>query len=212
MSYIVCSLKKPMKKLIYKLIPIYQTIYHAIFSIKQDIYMYSLKLKLRSLGKFTQIYRAHIVEPYNVTIGHHVYINKGCDMITTESEIKIGNYVMIGPNVTLIAQNHKSSNWKKPMILENSYEKTGITIEDDVWIGANATILSGTTIKRGAIVAAGAVVTKNVEPYSVSGGVPAKHIKYRFDENTRNKAAKINLENFNKHKISWKKWGVGKVV
>jgi serine acetyltransferase len=60
--------------------------------------------------------------------------------------------------------------------------KGDITIGSDVWIGAKSTIMSGVKIGHGAIVAAGALVTKDVEPYSVVGGNPAKHLKYRFKE------------------------------
>jgi len=59
-----------------------------------------------------------------------------------------------------------------------------IVISDDVWIGAGAIILSGVNIGRGAIVAAGSVVNKNVPPYAIVGGIPAKVIKYRWDEKT----------------------------
>ena len=71
-----------------------------------------------------------------------------------------------------------------------------IVIGDDVWIGANVTVVGGVTIGRGAVVAAGAVVTKDVFPYSIVGGVPAKHLRYRFDGATRRKAMKANLDNF----------------
>lgn len=62
-------------------------------------------------------------------------------------------------------------------LLEND---VAVTIEDDVWTGANITILKGVTIGRGSVIAAGAVVTKSCPPYSVIGGVPAKVLKYRF--------------------------------
>jgi hypothetical protein len=62
----------------------------------------------------------------------------------------------------------------------SSFSKGDITIGNDVWIGLNCTILDGITIGNGAVIAAGSVVTKNVEPYSIVGGNPAKLIKYRF--------------------------------
>ena len=62
--------------------------------------------------------------------------------------------------------------------------KGGIVLEDDVWVGYRATILDGVTIHRGGVVAAGAVVCKDVPPYTVVGGVPAKPIKQRFDDAT----------------------------
>jgi len=61
-----------------------------------------------------------------------------------------------------------------------------VTIGNDVWIGLNAIIMSGVTVGDGAVIAAGAVVTKDVASYEIVGGVPAKHIVWRFDESKRN--------------------------
>lgn len=75
-----------------------------------------------------------------------------------------------------------------------------IVFEGDNWIGANAVILRGVTIGRGAIVAAGAVVTKDVTPYSVCGGVPARSLKMRFDEETLKKHIRLlNMEGADHH-------------
>ena len=71
--------------------------------------------------------------------------------------------------------------------------KGSIIVKDDVWIGTNAIICSGVTIGQGAIIAAGAVVTKDVAPYAIVGGNPAKVIKYRFDEEIRNKLLSIDI-------------------
>lgn len=171
-----------------------------------------LKVKLSSLGNHSRIYFANIVEPYNVSIGHHVYINKNCDIITTGSKVEIGNYVMIGPNVTFVAQDHEVSDWKKPMIFGNKYNRGNIRVGDDVWIGANVTVLSGVTINRGAVVAAGAVVTKDVPPYTVVGGVPAAKIKDRIPERLIKKALRVDFKLFEHKNVNWRKWGVGKIV
>lgn len=201
-----------MKKIIYSLFPAYRFCYHLFSTAKINFYMWQLKFKVKHLGKYSRIYFAHIVEPYNISIGHHVYINKNCDIITTSSKVEIGNYVMIGPNVTFVAQNHDVSDWEKPMIFSKEYHQGNITVADDVWIGANATILSGITINRGAIVAAGAVVAKDVPPYAVVGGVPAKKIKDRIPSYLIKNALRVDFSKFKQEKINWRLWGVGKNV
>ena len=107
----------------------------------------------------------------NIKIGKNVFINSGCHF-QDQGGITIGNDVLIGHNVVLATINHDlapSQNRK------NHYAP--VTISNNVWIGSNATILPGVTIGEWAVVAAGAVVTKNVEPYTVVGGNPAKLIK-----------------------------------
>lgn len=199
-----------MKQIIYLLFPIYRFLYHTISSLRINLYLLVLKLKLRSFGNYSRIYFANIVEPYNVSIGHHVYINKNCDIITTGTTVKIGNYVMIGPNVTFVAQNHDVSDWKKPMIFGNKYKPGNIVVEDDVWVGANVTILSGVTVHRGAVIAAGAVVTKNVSPYTIVGGVPAIKIKDRIPGELIDRALQVDFKIFEQKTFDWRRWGVGK--
>ena len=94
---------------------------------------------------------------------------------------------MFGPNVTIITGNHKTDTIGRYMSTIRDEEKTpdldeDVIFEGDNWIGTGCIILKGVTVGEGAIISAGAVVTKNVEPYSVVGGVPAKQIKYRFNE------------------------------
>jgi len=201
-----------MKQIVYFLFPLYRFLYHLIASIRLNLYLLVLKFKLRKLGSNTRIYYADMLEPYNVSIGHHVYINKNCDILTTGSKVKIGNFVMVGPNVTFVAQDHDISDWKKPMMLSNKYKRGNITVGDDVWIGAYAIVLSGVTINRGAVVAAGAVVTKDVPPYAIVGGVPAVKIKDRIPKEKIREALKVDFNAFKKHSVNWRKWGVGKIV
>jgi len=107
----------------------------------------------------------------NSNIGPFNYI--GCS-----GKITIGNNVMLGPRVSIYAENHVFDN-AELTIKEQGVKKQFVIIEDDCWIASNAVILSGVTIGQGSVIAAGAVVTESIEPYSIVGGVPAKLIKKR---------------------------------
>jgi len=86
---------------------------------------------------------------------------------------------MMGPYVIIIGENHVSSNREIPMRLQGYKKYPPVRIEDDVWIGARAIILPGIKIGKGAIIGSGAVVTKDVPPYAICAGNPARVIKYR---------------------------------
>ncbi len=107
----------------------------------------------------------------NVTVGKNVFINSGC-CFQDQGGIEIGDNVLIGQQVVLATLNHDQLPEKRA-----SMTPAPIRIGNNVWIGAHATILAGVTIGDGAIVAAGAVVTKDVSANTVVGGVPAKIIK-----------------------------------
>ena len=92
--------------------------------------------------------------------------------------IEIGNDVMMGPRCNLLAENHAFDRTDLPMNRQGVVRGT-IVIEDDVWLGANCSITSGVRIGRGSIIAAGAVVTHDVPPWSIAGGVPARIIRSR---------------------------------
>jgi acetyltransferase-like isoleucine patch superfamily enzyme len=115
--------------------------------------------------------------PYNISIGDNVYFNRDT-FITARDAVEIGNNVLIGPNVVINTGNHTFSDPKMP-IVKQGHTSERIVIGDDVWVGANAIILKGVSIGEGSVIAAGAVVTKSVEPYTVVAGVPAKKIKDR---------------------------------
>lgn len=128
----------------------------------------------------------------NLSIGDGTSIPKGSTIYCTDAPLTIGRKVVFGPRPTIITGDHRSDLIGRFMIDVTPEEKTmpdgtnpwdqPIVIEDDVWCGANVTILKGVTIGRGSIVAAGAVVTTSFPPYSVIGGIPAKLIKRRFSE------------------------------
>ena len=92
-------------------------------------------------------------------------------------DIIIGDNVQLGPQVIFWGRDHGIK--KNMLINKQPYNSKPIIIGNDVWIGANAIVLKGVTISDGAVVAAGAVITKDVSPYMIVGGVPAKIIKYR---------------------------------
>ncbi len=107
----------------------------------------------------------------NSSIGAFSYI--GCS-----GQIKIGNFVMIGPRCTMIAEEHNFAKLNET-IQSQGVCQIGIEIEDNVWIGANVTIVDGVVIRTGCVIGAGAVVTKSTEPNSVYAGVPARKIRER---------------------------------
>lgn len=109
----------------------------------------------------------------DVIIGHHTRIGLHNTII---GPVSIGNHVNLAQGITVTALNHNFSN-PSQRIDEQGVSTTPVTIEDDVWIGANAVILPGVTVGTHSVVAAGAVVTRNVPPYTLVGGVPAKVIK-----------------------------------
>ncbi len=126
--------------------------------------------------------------PNQIVIGNDTYIGKYC---TVQADAVIGNHVLIANNVGLIGRyDHDFSIIGKtikesPRIGDDDYRFKGhgktITVEDDVWIGFGSIVMTGVVVGRGSIVAAGSVVTHDVAPYAIVGGVPAKELGRRFN-------------------------------
>ena len=93
----------------------------------------------------------------------------------------IGRYVMMGTDVTIITRNHRFDRTDIPMMEQGFEEERPVYIGNDVWIGDRVLIFPGVHIGDGSIIAAGAVVTKDVPPYSIVAGVPARKIRDRFE-------------------------------
>lgn len=116
-----------------------------------------------------------------VSIGH----NSGLGLSTWLSArggITIGDNVMMGPEVMIFTTNHRIDDLNRPMNQQGLRDEA-VVIGDDVWIGARAILLPGVHIGSGAVVAAGAVVTRDVPPGAIVGGNPARIIRRRFPEN-----------------------------
>lgn len=139
-----------------------------------------------------------------VRVGNHTY--GGLNVLNcTNNKLIIGSYCSIAKQTAFIlGVDHRMSGistypFRKLMIQgeQEAISKGDIVIEDDVWIGYGAIILSGVHIGQGAAVAAGAVVSKDVPPYAIVGGIPARVIKYRFPESVRKKLEKIDYLKMN---------------
>lgn len=111
-----------------------------------------------------------------IIIGNNSGLGKNCKV---PSHITIGNDVMMGPNCTILYNNHKYDSVDIPMRLQGVTTPLPVTIEDDVWIGQDVLITPGRIIKKGTIIAARCCLTKDFPPYSIVGGVPCKILKMR---------------------------------
>jgi len=162
-----------------------------IFFIKKvrNLYLCHIKWHRFSIGKNFHAGRAVFLwAKNNIIIGDNFYIGK---YSIIECDARIGNNVIFANHVSLIGRyDHHFQQLGVPIrlakqIRDKDYNWKGLNqalvIEDDVWIGLGSIVLSGVTIKRGSIIAAGSVVTRNVEPYSIYAGNPAKKIRDRFD-------------------------------
>jgi acetyltransferase-like isoleucine patch superfamily enzyme len=164
------------------IVSLYGYINHLYFSflnlLPYPVRWIFLKLSLKKMGRNVLVdYGCYIRYPWRLSIGSNVSINRGCNIYASRQirdvEIIIGNNVALGPNVTLFGAGHDYTQLSLPDTAGN------IVIHDYVWIGGNSTILHGVTIGEGAIVAAGSVVTKDVQPYSIVAGIPARVISSR---------------------------------
>lgn len=144
--------------------------------------------------RFGKVWLADTMILYgNVSIGDHTYISGPCQIDAEINPVSIGKHCSIS-NFTYINTADHPTNYPSttypPLIMKRKIEDRAvflkmaksapINIGNDVWIGHNASILKGVNIGHGAVIGAGSVVTHDVEPYSVVGGVPARHIRYRF--------------------------------
>lgn len=133
---------------------------------------------LKKFGKNGFIdYGVYIRYPFKVSIGNNVWINRNCSLYPSaqvkQAEIVIGNNVAIGPETSIFSAGHDYMQLHLPDIAKT------IKIGDYVWIGGRSIILPGVEIGEGAVVGAGSVVTKNIDPYTIVAGNPAKIIKKR---------------------------------
>ena len=170
---------------IQRAISAYKIFRYFTFSGKQNLVKYNAEFYLTD-GAVLEIGSRCTIQNYaffqltkpnpKVYIGDDTVIGRHC-MITAKNLIRIGSNVLMGANVQVIDHNHGIA--KDSIIRTQRATIEHVIIEDDVWIGAGAKILSGITIGKGAVIGTNAVVTADVEPYAIVGGVPARLIRYR---------------------------------
>lgn len=134
-----------------------------------------------------------------VSLGNRSGIGVNCEMNAGGKDgiITIGDDVMMGPNVVVYTRNHASERTDIPMLDQGFEAPRPVKIGSDVWIGRNVIILPGVTIGDGCIIGAGAVVSKDIPPYSVAVGVPARVVKHRRNEDMHSNECNMDKEGTN---------------
>ena len=142
----------------------------------------------------------------NIEIGSHVNIGRGANFVSTLATIHIHDYVVIGPEVSIYTGDHAIDVIGKHVIEVSDQDKNSlcvgmdskydqdVTIEAGCWIGTRAIILKGVSIGRGSIIGAGAIVTRNVPPYTIYVGVPSVKTRKRFSEEQIKQHEKVLIE------------------
>ncbi len=152
----------------------------------QGVYLHALPGGI-SIGDNTFLMHHTMLHVFNfrklpqakITIGNNCFLGE-FNVIRGQGGVTIGNDVYTGPMVQLVAVNHVYNSLNRP-IREQGITAKGIVIEDDVWLGANVTVVDGVTVGRGSIIGAGSVVTRDIPPYSIAVGTPARPVKNRQD-------------------------------
>lgn len=144
------------------------------FAVRSLVY----RMLFRRLSGFAWIQpRVTFVQSDRLTVGSHFGINSG-SYVNAIGGVTIGNYVLIGSNVTISSGQHPIEGMEPPVFARPAIPKP-IVIEDDVWIGAGAVIMPGIILRKGTVIGANAVVTKDTPAYAVMVGAPAKMIRSR---------------------------------
>jgi len=178
-----------------------------IHQILGKLKLFLFKKKWKRVNKHNFTNPRNVFPIQRVEVGKYSYGPLNVRTREAENEkLIIGSFVSIAEDVLFIlGGNHNIETFStypfKVMFRgdkQEAWSKGPIIVEDDVWIGARSLILSGVTIGKGAIVAAGSVITKNVPPYSIVGGNPAKIIRYRFEDNIIKELLEIDYSTINK--------------
>ena len=179
--------------------------------LKQKVTNKRIRKEWRNLNKHNDTMLINTRSASNIRVGNFTYGSVNSYNENLDYTLKIGNFCSIAPEVVfLLAVDHNLDTISTfpfkvkclQSIPKEAISKGDIVIDDDVWIGYGAMILSGVHIGQGAVIAAGAVVTKDVDPYTIVGGVPAKPIKKRFSEDLIAELLNVDYSKLTKKMIS----------
>lgn len=149
-----------------------------------------IKAKIKGGENLTLSYPVIVSGAHNIECEGHVYIGPNSTIYTTDAKLYIGKHFVAGPGLTIMTGDHMYTPGRYidsiSPLEKKSHLDRDVIIEQDVWCGANVTILKGVIVGESAIIAAGAVVTKDVPPYSIVGGIPARVIRKKFTEAEEN--------------------------
>jgi galactoside O-acetyltransferase len=152
---------------------------HRKFAIPDNVTISGIEqIKIGEIFRVCPYVKLIVEDKGAIQVGNNFFANYNTFIYANGDSINIGNDCLIGPDVLIINNNHQIS--PHELIRVQECIKSRIIIGNDVWIGAKAIILPGVTIGDGAVIAAGTVVNKDVEPYTVVAGIPAKFIKKRI--------------------------------
>lgn len=174
----------------------------AIWDAIQYIKLNSFKRKWIRANKHNGTIPNNEFDFDTASVGNYSYGELNVVSFNNKSHLRIGNFVSIAQNVVFMLDvehftNHISTFPFRVKVLESvkdeAHSKGDIVIGDDVWIGYGATVMSGVHVGQGAVIATGAVVTKNIPPFEVWGGVPAKFIKKRFPDEMIEDISKVDF-------------------
>lgn len=139
----------------------------------------TFKHRLRDCGRGTYIGPRVIVRPNTTRIGGYTFVGPQCWLAV--DDLEIGNFVMLAGKVAVVGGDHRFDIVGTPSIWAGRDVARPVRIEDDAWIGHAAILLHGVRVGEGAVIAAGALVTKDVPAYSIVAGVPARVLRMRFE-------------------------------
>lgn len=172
-----------------------------------ELILVKIKWRLRNKHNGTAILNLCNID--NAEVGRETYGSFKIFCSAANVKLKIGNYCSLAHDVVfLLGDEHITSNFstyhfktKYGLVEREAVSKGDIVIKDDVWIGYGAIILSGVTVGQGAVIGAGSVVTKDIPPYAIAVGNPARIIKYRFSDNIIKELIKVDYSKIDRKMV-----------